>query len=155
MFPRPNGCREFRLAKDKIGAAKARNQYTIVRQKDNAAPLEVNFKMTSDDFQDLIEIAGASQGLTKRGQRCQVLVQQAIVDGERCDLRSRKTMIEIGMRKSGGASLVVDLEKGDHVLLAIDDWDGHAGSYAQSFTHFWCNHRVVRRVIRRIGTSMF
>src|SRR5579872_2806098 len=63
-------------------------------------------------------------------------------------------MIEIGMGKSGAASLVVDGEKGDHVLFAIDDRDGNAGSYAQSLTHFRQDHRVMRRVVRQIVDPM-
>src|SRR5579872_4362357 len=63
-------------------------------------------------------------------------------------------MIEIGRSKSDGASLVVDLEKCDHVLFVIDDREGNAGFYAQSFTHFRQEHRVMCRVVRQIVDPM-
>ena len=46
----------------------------IVAQKNDGAPFEVLFDVTND-FQDLIEIGGNSEGLTKRGQCRQVPVE--------------------------------------------------------------------------------
>jgi len=86
--------------------------------------------VTGNDLQDLIEIGGNSEGLTKRGQCRQVPVEQPIVNGERRDLHGRNAMIEISASKSFAGFLVVDLEERDHVFFAIDDRDCKAGFYA-------------------------
>src|SRR6202030_106266 len=81
-------------------------------------------------------------------------MQQAIVDCERCDLRSCEAMIEVETGKSTAISLVVDLKKGDHVLLAIDDRHGQTGFHAESLAHFREHHRVLSRIIRQIVSPM-
>ena len=81
-------------------------------------------------------------------------MQQEIVDCERCDLRSCEAVIEVETGKLTAISLVVDLEKSDHVLLAIDDRHSQTGFHPESVAHLRKNHRVLFRIIGQIVSPM-